>query len=207
INRASPKTQSALLEAMAERQVTVDGRTHDLGSPFMVIATQNPIDHEGTYPLPESQLDRFFMRLAVGYPAREAENEILQTRGAHEPIDDIGPVTNAEDVRRMSATVGHIHVAPTLRSYLLDIAHATRRHPSLALGLSPRGVLALQRAARGQAASQGRNYVTPDDVKSLAPYVLSHRLLPTSESRMRGVTAAQTVTEVLASVPVPREAR
>ena len=205
INRASPKTQSALLEAMGERQVTVDGVTRDLGSPFIVIATQNPIEHEGTYPLPESQLDRFLMRLTIGYPGRHSEEEILQTRGDHEPVDDIGPVTSAEEVRRMSATLKGIHVAPTLRSYLLDIADATRRHPSLALGLSPRGTLALQRVCRAQAASVGRAFVTPDDVKALAPVVLPHRLLPTPETRMRGVRAEDVVAEILDGVPVPRE--
>ena len=206
INRASPKTQSALLEAMGERQVTVDGKTRDLGSPFMVIATQNPIEHEGTYPLPESQLDRFLMRLTIGYPGRGSEEEILQTRGDHEPIDDIGPVTSAEEVRRMSATLGGIHVAPALRSYLLDIADATRRHPSLSLGLSPRGTLALQRVCRAQAAAGGRAYVTPDDVKALAPVVVPHRLVTTPETRMRGIRATDVVTEILDGVPVPREA-
>ena len=206
INRASPKTQSALLEAMGERQVTVDGVTRDLGSPFIVIATQNPIEHEGTYPLPESQLDRFLMRLVMGYPDRRAEEEILLTRGDHEPVDDIGPVTTAEEIRRMTATLRSIHVAPPLRSYLIDLADATRRHPSLALGLSPRAVLALQRVCRAQAASAGRAYVTPDDVKSLAPVVMPHRLVTTPETRMRGIRAQDVITEILDGVPVPREA-
>jgi MoxR-like ATPase len=206
INRASPKTQSALLEAMGERQVTVDGITRDLGSPFIVIATQNPIEHEGTYPLPESQLDRFLMRITIGYPGRHAEEDILENRGDHEPVDDIGPVTSAEEVRRMSATLRSIHVAPALRSYLLDLADATRRHPALALGLSPRGTLALQRVCRAHAASAGRSYVTPDDVKALAPVVIPHRLLTNPETRMRGMEAGDVVTEILDGVPVPREA-
>ncbi len=204
INRASPKTQSALLEAMAEHQVTVDGVTRQLGSPFMVIATQNPIEHEGTYPLPESQLDRFLMRLSIGYPDRAAEAEILETHGDHEPVDDIGPVTTAAQIRRMNATLPHVHVSDALRSYLLDLADATRRHPALALGLSPRGVLALQRVARAQAAASGRGFVTPDDVKTLARVVLPHRLLPTPDSRMRGMGATEIVDDILAGVPVPR---
>ena len=204
INRASPKTQSALLEAMAERQVTVDGTTHDLGTPFTVIATQNPIDHEGTYPLPESQLDRFFMRLQVGYPARESENEILQTRGDHEPVDDIEPVTTATEIVRMAASVTGIHVAPALRAYLIDIAQATRNHPDLTFGLSPRAVLALQRGARTQAATQNRAFVTPDDVKVLAPVMLPHRLLMTPQSRMKGRQPGDVVAEIIDSIPVHR---
>lgn len=207
INRASPKTQSALLEAMGERQVTVDGQTHLLASPFTVIATQNPIEHEGTYPLPESQLDRFLMRLRVGYPDRESADEILQTRGDHEPVDDLVPVATAAEIAELTAALIGVHVAPALRAYLLDIAEATRRHPALAVGLSPRGVLALQRAARTQAASSGRAYVTPDDVKALAAVVLPHRLLATHESRMRDLHATQVVTEIIDSVPLPRRGR
>ncbi len=205
INRASPKTQSALLEAMAEHQVTIDGTTHKLGSPFMVIATQNPIEHEGTYPLPEAQLDRFLMRVEVGYPGREAENLILETQGGtSEPVETLGPVTTAAEVRELSAVLETIHVAPALRAYLLDLADATRRHPALSLGMSPRGLLALQRVARAQAASQGRGFVTPDDVKALARVVLPHRLLATPESRMRGVRPTDVITEIIDGVPVPR---
>ena len=207
INRASPKTQSALLEAMAERQVTVDGTTRDLDSPFTVIATQNPIEREGTYPLPESQLDRFFMRLEVGYPDRGSEDRILLTRGDREPVDDIEPVTTAAEVARLAAGLNAVHVAPALRDYLLDIAEATRRHPSLALGLSPRGLLALQRGVRAQAATQGRSYATPDDVKVLAPVMLPHRLMVAPESRMRGRDAAEVVTEIIDTVPVHRGRR
>ena len=205
INRASPKTQSALLEAMGERQVTSDGITHKLGSPFIVIATQNPIDHEGTYALPEAQLDRFLMRINIGYPDREAEAVILEDRGGiDERIEALEAVVSAAEVRKMSASLDDIYVAPALREYLLDIAHATRRHSSLSLGLSPRGLLALQRVARAHAASQGRNYATPDDVKGLAPVVLPHRLLVTPEVRMRGVRPADVVTEIIDGVPVPR---
>ena len=205
INRASPKTQSALLEAMAERQVTSDGETHLLGSPFMVIATQNPIEHEGTYALPESQLDRFLMRLSIGYPAREAEQVILESQGGTtQMVDTLPPVVTAAEVREMSDSIENVYVAPALRSYLLDLAEATRRHGSLSLGLSPRGVLALQRVARAQAASQGRTYATPDDVKALSRVVMPHRLLVTPEVRMRGVKPSDIVAEILDGVPVPR---
>jgi MoxR-like ATPase len=203
INRASPKTQSALLEAMAEGQVTVDNSTYPLGSPFMVIATQNPIEHEGTYPLPESQLDRFLMRASMGYPSRDAEIEVLDTHGDHDSLDDIGPVATAADIQAMIAAVRTIHVAPSLKHYLVDIADATRRHPHLSLGMSPRASLSLQRAARARAASVGRNYVVPADIKTLAETVLAHRLLVTPEAQLQGLTAADVLREVLRSVPVP----
>ena len=208
INRASPKTQSALLEAMGERQVTSDGVTHELGSPFIVIATQNPIEHEGTYTLPEAQLDRFLMQLAIGYPDREAENLILESHeGTGNAVDQLSAVVSSEAVREMSGSLEQIYVAAPLRQYLLNLASATRSHPSLLLGLSPRGVLALQRVARAQAASAGRRYSIPDDVKELARVVLPHRLLVTPEVRMRGVRTSDVVTEILDSVPVPRPER
>ncbi len=205
INRASPKTQSALLEAMAERQVTSDGTTHQLGSPFIVIATQNPIEHEGTYALPEAQLDRFLMRVSIGYPDRAAERLLLESQGGTTPlVDTLTPVLSSEAIREMSDSIENVYVAPALRSYLLDLAKATRHHTSLSLGLSPRGVLALQRVARAQAASQGRTYATPDDVKALGRVVIPHRLLVTPEVRMRGVKPSDVVNEILDSVPVPR---
>ena len=205
INRASPKTQSALLEAMAERQVTADGITHRLATPFMVIATQNPIEHEGTYALPEAQLDRFLMRLEIGYPDRDAELEILQSRGDNsEPADHLPAVLTASQVTEMSASLEGVYLAPALQSYLLDLAEATRRHPALALGLSPRGVVALQRVVRAHAASENRAYATPDDVKRLARYVIPHRLLVTPEGRMRGTRPADVVAEIVDGVPVPR---
>jgi MoxR-like ATPase len=203
INRASPKTQSALLEAMAESQVTVDGRTYRLDDPFMVIATQNPIEHEGTYPLPESQLDRFLMRVSVGYPSAESELQILDTHGDHDALDDIGAVISAVDVDRMAAAARGIHVAPALKGYLVDLAAASRRHPHLALGMSPRATLALQRVARARAAADGRAYVVPDDLKALAEPVLAHRLLVTPEAQIQGVSAADALGEVLGAVPVP----
>ncbi len=205
INRASPKTQSALLEAMAERQVTADGVTRHLVSPFMVIATQNPIEHEGTYALPEAQLDRFLMRLEIGYPDRQAELEILESHGdRREPTDLLEPVVTADQVVEMSASLEQVYLAPALQSYLLDLADATRRHPALSLGLSPRGVLALQRVVRAHAASEGRAYATPDDVKRLAGFVIPHRLLVTPEARMRGTRPSDVTTEILDGVPVPR---
>jgi MoxR-like ATPase len=203
VNRASPKTQAALLEAMAEVQVTVDGVTYPLAPPFMVIATQNPIEHEGTYPLPESQLDRFLMRVSVGYPSPTAEMQILDTHGDHDPLRDIGPVVTVADIERMAAASRQVHVAPSLRSYLVDIAQATRRSPHLTMGVSPRATLALQRVARARAAAHGRGYVIPDDVKALAIPVLAHRLLVAPETQLQGVTAADALTEVLRTVPVP----
>jgi len=204
INRASPKTQSALLEAMAEGQVTVDGVTYPLRQPFIVMATQNPIEHEGTYPLPESQLDRFLMRVSVGYPTSEAERQMLDAHADHDAYRDIGPVLSADHVLAMAAAVRQVHLAPPLKAYRVQIAQTTRRSPHLALGVSPRGTLALQRVARARAAAQGRNYVLPDDVKALAEPVLAHRLLVTPEAQIQGVTAADALHEVLGAVPVPR---
>ena len=207
INRASPKAQSALLEAMGEQQVTIDGVTRLLESPFTVVATQNPLEYEGTYPLPESQLDRFLMRLQVGYPDPASEDSILMDRGAREPVDLIGPVADAAVVRWMSDRLEEVHVSSSLRAYLLEVAGATRRHPGLSLGLSPRGVLAVLRVARARAASLSRDFVTPDDVKALAPAMLPHRLLPKPDSRVRGLRSIDIVTEVIDSVPVPRRGR
>jgi len=203
INRASPKTQSALLEAMAEAQVTVDGTTYRLDAPFMVIATQNPIEHEGTYPLPESQLDRFFMRISIGYPGKDAELEMLDTHGDHDALDDIGAVVSTEDVLAMIATTRTVHLAPSLKAYLVELADATRRHPRLAIGMSPRASLNLQRAARTRAAASGRNYVVPDDIKALAEPVLAHRLVVTPEAQLAGLRTADVLGDVLRSVPVP----
>ena len=203
INRASPKTQSALLEAMAESQVTVDGTTYQLAEPFMVIATQNPIEHEGTYPLPESQLDRFLMRVSVGYPSPAAELEILEAHGDHDALDDISPVISVAQVDALAAAARGVHVAPALKGYLVELATTSRRHPNLALGMSPRATLALQWVARARAAAEGRGYVLPDDLKALAEPVLAHRLLVTPEAQLQGITAADALREVLHSVPVP----
>jgi MoxR-like ATPase len=203
INRASPKTQSALLEAMEERQVTVDGTTYPLGHPFMVIATQNPIEHEGTYPLPESQLDRFLMRLSVGYPSRQYELEILDTHASGGTLSDVHPVATADQIQSLVDAVKAIHVAPALKHYLVDLADATRRHPNVALGMSPRATLALQRAARARAAAAGRTYIIPDDITALADPVLSHRLVLSSDAQLQGINAGKVVADVLGAVPVP----
>ncbi|HEX2736777.1 MAG TPA: MoxR family ATPase [Acidimicrobiia bacterium] len=203
INRASPKTQSALLEAMEERQVTVDANTYRLARPFMVIATQNPIELEGTYPLPEAQLDRFLMRIRMGYPSREAEIAILETQGSHLSVEELEPVASASDISAAAEFVAEIHVAAVLKGYIVDLAEATRRHRDLSLGVSPRAALSLQRAARALAASVGREYVVPDDVKTLAAAVLEHRVLITPEAQLRGVTPRDVLQQVLDSVPVP----
>jgi MoxR-like ATPase len=203
INRASPKTQSALLEAMEERQVTVDATTYRLPNPFMVIATQNPVEHEGTYPLPDSQLDRFLMRIHMGYPDRDAEITMLDTHGGLNPIDDLGAVAGAGDVQRMVGIAREVHMAPSLKAYIVDVAEATREHNSLALGMSPRASLAMQRVARARAASLGRDYVVPDDLKELAKPVLEHRLTLTPEALLAGSDAGEVLDDILARVPVP----
>jgi MoxR-like ATPase len=203
INRASPKTQSALLEAMAERQVTVDGGTYALDPPFMVIATQNPIEHEGTYPLPESQLDRFLMRVSIGYPAHDAELEMLDAHADHDAFEEIGAVVRGGDVKTMVDQTKAVHLAPSLKGYLVEVAEATRRHPRLALGMSPRAVLNLQRASKARAAASGRSYVVPDDIKVLAVPVLAHRLVVTPEAQLAGMRPADVLAEVLHTVPVP----
>jgi MoxR-like ATPase len=204
INRASPKTQAALLEAMEERQVTVDTTTHRLPSPFMVIATQNPVEHEGTYPLPESQLDRFLLRIRMGYPDRAAEIAMLDAHGSGSSgIDSLGPVVGPSDIQTMIEVTKGIHVAPALKGYIVDLATATRRHPALALGMSPRAALALQRASRGLAASLSREYVVPDDIKAMVVPVLEHRLALSADAQLGGSRPADILAEVLAAVPIP----
>jgi MoxR-like ATPase len=203
INRASPKTQSALLEAMEERQVTVDQTTYVLPQPFMVMATQNPVEHEGTYPLPESQLDRFLMRITMGYPGRSSEIAILDTHASANPLDDIKPVASASDIQHMVTMAQAIHVAPSLKGYIVDLASGTRGRPELALGVSPRAALGLLRAAKALAASIGRDYVVPDDLKALAGPVLEHRLALSAEAEIRGVSRHDVLNQVLSSVPVP----
>jgi MoxR-like ATPase len=203
INRASPKTQSALLEAMQEHQVTVDNLTHRLPTPFLVVATQNPVEHEGTYPLPESQLDRFLLRVRMGYPDRTAEITMLERPDIRPSVDDLPAVAGPDAIPSMVSAVSSIHVANALKGYIVDIATATRNHPALSLGMSPRAALALQRAAQALAASTGREYVIPDDIKHLAGPVLEHRLVLSPEGVVTGVDIAEVVTEVLRSVPVP----
>jgi MoxR-like ATPase len=204
INRASPKTQSALLEAMEEQQVTVDAHTYALPSPFLVIATQNPVELEGTYPLPEAQLDRFLLRLRIGYPDRDAELAILEAQDTSAVApEELDPVTDAKAVAAWSQALGRVHVTPELQGYIVDIVEASRHHRDLLLGVSPRGALGLQRAARALAASVGRSYVVPDDVKLLATSVLEHRLVLSSEAMTRAVSSADVLTSILETVQVP----
>jgi len=204
INRATPRTQSALLEAMSERQVTVDGETRPLGPPFLVVATQNPYEFEGTYPLPESQLDRFLMRLRIGYPDRAAEKEVLTCHRAGEPFEHLEPVLRTGDLLRLQHEVRLVRVEDSLNDYILDLITATRRHPDLYLGASTRASLALYRAAQALALIEGRDYVVPDDVKNLARPVLGHRLLAKSfRQGDRREAADLLVAEILDQTPVP----
>jgi MoxR-like ATPase len=203
INRASPKTQSALLECMEERQVTIDTETYQLGAPFMVIATQNPIEHEGTYPLPEAQLDRFMMRIGIGYPSAEVEAEILATHGIRSTLPDIGPVTDALGVREMIEQARQVHVSPPIRRYIVDLVEATRNHADVYLGASPRASIMLLRAARALAAADERDFVIPEDVKALAAPVLSHRVIVTADAVMTGRSAFAVLGEIMNEVPVP----
>jgi MoxR-like ATPase len=203
INRASPKTQSALLECMEERQVTVDAETHTLGTPFIVIATQNPIEHEGTYPLPEAQLDRFMLRLAIGYPDAAVETDILASHASGAPLDDIRPVSDAAGVRQMIEEARQIHAAPAIRRYIVDMVDATRRHSDVYLGASPRASIMILRAARALAAAEERDYVIPDDVKTLAPVALPHRIIVTADAIMSGRSAEVLVREIIDEVDVP----
>jgi MoxR-like ATPase len=203
INRASPKTQSALLECMEERQVTIDTETHPLGTPFMVIATQNPVEHEGTYPLPEAQLDRFMLRLSIGYPPSDIEEEILSSHTSSEPLTEIGPVTDARGVADMIEMAKGVHVAPAIRRYIVDVVAATRNHPDVYLGASPRAGIMILRAARAFAAADERDYVIPDDVKALAVPALGHRIIVTADAVMTGRSVSVVLDEILGDVPVP----
>ncbi|HYE31280.1 MAG TPA: MoxR family ATPase [Methylomirabilota bacterium] len=203
INRATPRTQSALLEAMSEKHVTVDGTLHPLPSPFFLIATQNPIDHEGTFPLPEAQLDRFLMRISLGYPEFAQELRMLQNIQAAHPIDNLRPVVSATETLEAIAGVRSIRVDPRVQEYLLRIIQATREHESIRLGASPRAALALFRAAQAYAGIQGYTFVLPDDVKELAPHILNHRLLLKPEARIRKVALHTVINEILEQTPVP----
>jgi MoxR-like ATPase len=205
INRATPRTQSALLEAMQERQASIDGVTSELPEPFMVMATLNPVEMEGTFPLPEAQLDRFMVRASIGYPDRDEESALLDRFRAGEDPNAISPTATVGDVIKARKAVDQVVVNDTVREYLLDIVAATRSAASLRLGASPRASLALQHAAQGRAAMQGRSYVLPDDVKSLAVPVLAHRLLAESTSELRGLATGQIISEIVESTPVPIE--
>lgn len=203
INRASPKTQSALLESMEEGQVTVDGTTYLLASPFMVIATQNPAEMEGTYPLPEAQRDRFMARITMGYPDAEAEMAMLSEHGRYDPLANISPVADAADVQSMIEAVRGVHVSPAVQRYVVDVVQATREDPRVRLGASPRASLHLVRAARAHAALSQRDYVLPDDIQRLADPVLAHRIITTTDAQVSGTTASQVISSLVQTVPVP----
>jgi MoxR-like ATPase len=203
INRATPKTQSALLEAMEERQITVDGETHRLPLPFIVMATQNPIEYEGTFPLPEAQLDRFLLNISLGYPANADEVRILDSQQRQHPIDSLGQILTADDLLAIQTRVHEVRVDPELRQYIVALVSATRTHANVYLGVSPRGSLALFRTAQARAALDGRDYVIPDDIKALLKATLGHRLIVAPAARVRGITAAAVLDEIAATVPVP----
>ena len=204
INRASPKTQSALLECMEERQVTVDGTTYSLQEPFMVIATQNPVEMEGTYPLPEAQRDRFTARISLGYPPPAAEREMLDTHGSSSPLEQLRPVARASDVQELVVAVRRVMVSDQVKDYIISLANATRTSTELRLGASPRATLHLLRASRAWAALDGRDYVIPDDVQRLARPVLAHRLLPTAEAIVERHLPEHVVDRIVAQLPLPR---
>jgi MoxR-like ATPase len=204
INRASPKTQAALLESMEEQQVTLDGETFPLESPFMVIATQNPIEHEGTYPLPEAELDRFMMRVRIGYPEPQAEIEVLSVHGKPGRLDEVEAVASATDVRKLIDIAQSVHVADSVKAYIVGILNATRDHGDVAIGASPRAGLMLLRASRAIAAAEGREYVVPDDIKTLAVPVLAHRIIPTPEALLGGSEPDEIVADAVGATAVPR---
>jgi MoxR-like ATPase len=203
INRATPKTQSALLEAMEERQITVDGVTYAMERPFLVLATQNPIEYEGTFPLPEAQIDRFMMRVSLGYPAAADEMRILELQREHHPLDDIGQVVTGEELVAAQVAIKQVYVDDLIKEYIVDLANASRRHPDVYLGASPRGSLALFKAARAHAALAGRTYVIPDDVKMLLVSTFAHRLIISPSARLKNVEARAIVEQIAGSIPVP----
>tara|TARA_B100000749_G_scaffold16296_1_gene12472 strand:+ start:978 stop:1946 length:969 start_codon:yes stop_codon:yes gene_type:complete len=203
INRATPRTQSALLEAMAERQLTVDDITITLPAPFLVIATQNPIELEGTFPLPEAQLDRFMLRLRLGYPTEDEEEAMLTRFQTADPLNDLAAVVGASDITELQETVRQVHLDPVLRNYLVQLVQATRTHADVELGASPRATLGLYRCSQALAAIRGRDYVTPDDLKTLAPLALSHRMILRSQARLRERTPESVIDEILAQIQVP----
>lgn len=203
INRATPKTQAALLEAMEERQVTVDGITHSLPRPFMVLATQNPIEYEGTFPLPEAQLDRFLLRVRLGYPIAKDEIDILDRQQYRHPIDDLEKVVSVEEVLQAQEAVKQVFVAPPVKKYIVEMTRRTRDYPDVYLGASPRGSLTLYRAGQARAAMHGRDFVLPDDVKALADAALGHRVILGPAARLRDLNARQVIDEILGSVAVP----
>ncbi len=206
INRATPKTQSALLEAMEERQVTVDGNTYPLQDPFLVIATQNPVEYAGTFPLPEAQLDRFMLRIRLGYPDPAQEMEILERQRRSHPVDDLDPVATVEEILAIQEAVREVHVSPAVKEYIVRLVEQTRRLPEVELGASPRASLALYRAGQAEAASRGRNWVEPDDVKRYVPLVLGHRIILGPEAGVLGVTVESLMARLMEETPIPEGA-
>ncbi len=205
INRATPRTQSALLEAMQEKQVTIDGFTHMLPRPFLVMATQNPIELEGTFPLPEAQIDRFLMRIAIGYPDEGEENQILERFRYSDPMSDVQPVSTPEEIIELQMERRQVRVAEAVREYIVRVARATRNHSEIELGASPRATLSLYQAAQAWAAIQGRDFTLPDDVKKIAPLVLTHRLIISPQAQLRGRMMEELVADIVEAVPVPVE--
>lgn len=203
INRTTPRTQAALLEAMAERSVTVDGNTYDLAPPFLIIATQNPVDHEGTFPLPEAQLDRFLVRLSLGYPGADEEAKLLDRTQKSHPIDTISAVVSTDDILSAQSAVREIYVDPKVRDYIIAIIRMTREHEAVSLGCSPRASLALYRAGQALAAVRGQSYVSPDDIKRLIPTVLGHRIILKPEARLRKIKSRDVLQEIVTEVSVP----
>ncbi|MEK3799166.1 MoxR family ATPase [Peribacillus sp. FSL H8-0477] len=203
INRTSPKTQAALLEGMEEASVTVDGVTRQLEKPFFVMATQNPIEYEGTYPLPEAQLDRFLLKMKIGYPTMQEEMEVLNLARKAKPIDELEPVISMEEIRTLQEEVLKVHVEDTIKRYLVDLSARTRVHPNVNLGVSPRGTISLMKAAQAYALLNGRDYVLPDDVQYLAPAVLSHRIILKSEAKYGGIDAESIIQDIVRKIPVP----
>ena len=203
INRATPKTQSALLEAMEERQITVDGVTHPLERPFLVMATENPIEYEGTFPLPEAQLDRFLMRISLGYPDSAREIDILDAQQYHHPIEDLEQVLDVEELLWAQQQIRDIYIDPLIKEYIVNLVNATRQHPDIYLGASPRGSLALYRTSQARAVILGRDYAIPDDVKALAEVTLAHRLIISPSARIKDVDPRSVVAEILDALPVP----
>lgn len=207
INRATPKTQSALLEAMEEQQVTVDGSTYQLATPFMVLATQNPIEYEGTFPLPEAQLDRFLMRLQIGYPSKDQEIEVLDRQQTEHPVDSLSQVISADDLRAAQMAVRDIYVEPAVKGYIVEVVRNTRDVGDVYLGSSPRGSIALYRLCQAKAAMSGRDYVIPDDAKSLAIPTLAHRIIVGPAARIKDISAEQIISDLLTRVPIPTPKR
>lgn len=206
INRATPRTQSAMLEAMQERQVTVDGKTRPLARPFIVLATQNPVELEGTFPLPEAQLDRFLLKITIGYPSQAEENKILERFRKDDPLPKLKAVTNAKEIKKMVEQRSDIRVESSLQDYIVRVARETRKHPEIELGASPRATLALYQASQAWAAIKNRNYVIPDDVKAVAPAVLTHRIMIAPQAQLRGRKPEELLADIVEVVPVPVEA-